>query len=172
MKKTIIISFAAVILISIGIFALNYFPLQIPMNEVLKSDPRNGGIEVTVRYSNYVDPSILVYDLTNVSASKTPADVFRVLLQFADRIKSERFTQVRLAYQGTIKFTLSGSYFQTIGQEYDTQNPIYTMRTFTENLKTPDGSRAYSSWTGGLIGVLNKQLEDFNDFHKSWYLSK
>jgi len=33
----------------------------------------------------------------------------------------------------------------------------------------PGGSRAYSGWIGGVLGVLEKQMEDFNDFHKKWY---
>jgi hypothetical protein len=47
---------------------------------------------------------------------------------------------------------------------------VYTVRTFPENLLTPKGSRAYSEWTGGWLGVLGKQTEDFTDFHKKWYL--
>ena len=29
---------------------------------------------------------------------------------------------------------------------------------------------AYPEWTGGLLGVAGKQIEDFNDFHMKWYL--
>lgn len=49
------------------------------------------------------------------------ADVFRVLLQYAQRIQSKRFDTVQLAYKGKTKFLLDGDYFQ---------NPVYTMRTF------------------------------------------
>ncbi len=45
------------------------------------------------------------------------------------------------------------------------------MRTFPENLLRPDGSHAYPTWTGGLIGVAGKQVEDFNDFHRQWWLN-
>jgi hypothetical protein len=44
------------------------------------------------------------------------------------------------------------------------------MRTFSENLVTPDGQRAFPVWTGGLLGVLQKQMEDFNEFHQRWYI--
>jgi hypothetical protein len=46
------------------------------------------------------------------------------------------------------------------------------MRTFPENLKTTEGYKAYSSWSGGLLGVLNQQMEDSNDFHDKWYMSE
>jgi len=172
MKKTVIILSALIVIAVAAIYAVNYFQLQQPMNQTIKSDPRNDGIDVSVRYSNYIDPSTLIYDLRKVSGSNSPSDVFRVLLQFADQIKKKRFSTIELAYKGKTKFKLDGSYFQSLGEEYGSQNPVYTMRTFPEHLKTPYGSEAYSGWSGGWLGVLNKQLEDFNDFHKRWYLSE
>ena len=44
------------------------------------------------------------------------------------------------------------------------------MWTFPENLLKVDGSRAYPTWAGGLLGVSGKQVEDFNDFHRQWWL--
>jgi len=45
------------------------------------------------------------------------------------------------------------------------------MRTFSENVFKPDGSAAFPTWSVGWIGVLEKEMERFNDFHKQWYLS-
>lgn len=59
-----------------------------------------------------------------------------------------------------------------MGVEYGTQNPVYTMRTFPENLYRPDGTAAFGTWTGGLFGVLGKQMEDFIEFHKQWYVNE
>jgi len=56
--------------------------------------------------------------------------------------------------------------------EYESQNPVYTIRTFPENLYTIDGKNVYGEWTGGLLGVVTKQMEDFNDFHKKWYIDE
>lgn len=78
--------------------------------------------------------------------------------------------KVYLCYKGTPKFTISGSYFSRLGNEYSFQNPVYTMRTFPENLLTKDGLRAYPEWEGGIFGVLERQMQDFNDFHDKWYL--
>jgi len=52
------------------------------------------------------------------------------------------------------------------------QNPVYTMRTFPQNVYALDGSPAFETWSGGLLGVLGKQLEDFSEFHKQWYLNE
>jgi len=111
----------------------------------------------------------MVFDLQSISGSNSKLDVFRVFLQFAEKMQSKNFDEVDLAFRGQIKFYIDGKYFQQLGQEYSYQNPTYTIRTFPSHLYTPDGNSAYPEWTGGLIGVLSKQMEDFNDFHEKWY---
>ena len=64
-----------------------------------------------------------------------------------------------MANKGEIKFKLKGDYFKQLGEEYSYQNPIYTTRTFPENILNLDGTNAYSRWTGGIIGVTEKQIE-------------
>jgi hypothetical protein len=172
MKKSMILGLTIVVLGICGTYAINYFQLQSPLNSAIKSDPRNNGIDVSAHYGSYMNPSTLVFDLNKVSGSNSSADVFRVLLQFAERMKEKRFDDVELAYKGKTKFKIEGSFFRTLGKEYGSQNVIYTIRTFPENLKTPAGSRAYPEWSGGWLGVMNKQMEDFSDFHKQWYLSE
>ncbi len=159
-----------ILLILTLIFSINYINLQSRMNDVLKNDPRNLNISVSVHYEKYLNLSILVYDLKGISKENSMADVFRVFLQFAESVKDKKFDVVELSFNGVTKFKITGVYFNTLGQEYSKQNPIYTMRTFTENLMKPDGTKAYSQWTGGLLGVITHQMEDFNEFHKEWYL--
>jgi hypothetical protein len=146
--------------------------LQRVMQKNLEGDPRNKGIEALVYFSNLNDPSTLVFDLQKVSGTNSMTDVFRVLLQFAENIQTKKFERVELAYLGRTKFKLDGGYFQQIGQERSWQNPVYTIRTFPENLKNPDGSRAYPEWTGGWLGITGKQFEDVNDFHRKWYVEE
>lgn len=168
-KKLFIIP--AVLLSFVALIWLwNYFSLQTSINAVIKEDIRNNGIDISVTYGSYVNPSVLVYDLRSIEGSKSPADVFRVFLQFVDKMKSKKYDEVLLQYKGNTKFKIKGDYFQKLGEEYSFQNPVYTMRTFPENLLKSDGSKAYEEWTGGLLGVMGKQMEDFNDFHKKWYL--
>lgn len=66
---------------------------------------------------------------------------------------------------------LKGDYFQTIGLEYGVQNPVYTLRTLPENVYTLEGKQAFGSWTGGWLGVVGKQMEDLNEFHRLWFMS-
>jgi hypothetical protein len=67
---------------------------------------------------------------------------------------------------------LEGTYFRQLGNELDFQNPVYTMRTFTSHLYQPNGSKAFPEWTGGLLGVMAKEIEQFNEFHKQWYMTE
>jgi hypothetical protein len=162
---------AGVLLIAVlSVCALNHFRLQWPMTAVVRGDPRNAGVDVSVRYGYYVDPTVLVYDLRDIRSTNSMVDVFRVFLQFAEQLRHRQFEVVELSFHGTVKFKLSGEYFRELGRGYGTQNPMYTMRTFPEHLLTAGGSRAYSSWSGGWLGVTLKQIEDFNDFHARWYL--
>lgn len=155
----------------IAIFTANHLMLGKPLAYVLESDSRNSGIQMTAHYGNYVVSSVLVLDLRKVSGRNSSADVFRVLLQYAEAIQKKEFKIVNLACKGKTKFVLKGDYFRELGKEYDFQNPVYTMRTFPENIYNPDGKKAFPSWTGGLIGVTGKQMEDFAEFHQQWYIN-
>lgn len=157
------------VLIPLVIYGWNYMTLQRKMNEVLEHDPRDKGVEVNVHYKTYVNPSVLVYDLRGIAGTNSKLDVMRVLLQFAEQVKDKKFDKVELAFRGETKFLLDGDYFQTLGREYNFQNPVYTMNHLPENVKRLDGTDAFSTWTGGLLGVTTQQMQDFNDFHDQWY---
>lgn len=157
-------------LIGIGIFSINYYFLKLPFSSVIDAESRNKGINADIHYQYYVVPSTLVFNIKDISGEKSPADVFRVFLQFSAKLKDRNFEKIVLANKGKEKFYLSGEYFRTLGQEFGTQNPIYTIRTFPENLYKPDGTKAFGSWSGGLLGVVKEQMNDFLEFHKQWYI--
>lgn len=153
-----------------GVFGFNYFTLTKPLDSVLKSDYRNNGIEVSAHYENYVNPNVLVFDIKNIDLKNSAADVFRVFLQYSSELKTKSFDKIILSSKGQPKFYILGSHFTEMGREYGTQNPVYIVRTFPENVYKMNGSKAFDSWTGGVLGVSIKQLEDFNDFSKKWFI--
>lgn len=155
----------------IVIWLVNYTFLQSKMTAVIDEDYRNEGIQVSVHYQYFINPTILIYDLKNIPSTKSKADIFRVFLQFADKTQNQNFDHVYLSFRGKTKFFLEGTDFKIIGKEYEWQNPVYTMRTFSEKLYTPSGLSAFSSWEGGVLGVAIKQMEEFNQFHDEWYLN-
>jgi len=169
MKKIISMLFL-VIAVSGSVYATNNYMLSKPLNAVLENDARNIGIDINSHYEKYVIPSVLVINIKSIDDDKSPADVFRVLLQYSNRIQEMDFDHVWLSSNGVKKFMLKGDHFKKLGVEYEYQNPIYTMRIFPENLYLPNGNRAFSSWSGGLLGVTKKQMEDFTEFHKRWYI--
>lgn len=153
-----------------GIYGYNYFNYQSKISEVIKNDNRNIGIEVDVHLNYYIDFNTLKYDLQEINGEKSIADVFRFFLQFSEQMKAEKFSEILIAHNGENKFKLEGSYFKLLGEEYNFQNPIYTMNHFTENVYNLNGTHAFETWTGGWLGVASKQIEDFNEFNKKWYL--
>jgi hypothetical protein len=141
-----------------------------PMDEVLKADSRNAGVGMAAYYGK--SNTVLVLDMKSIDSTKSTADVFRVLLQYAAKVKDKTFDHVELAVKGKTKFSLKGDFFHKLGIEYGSQNPVYTMRTFPQNVFKPDGTNAFPTWTGGLLGVTNKQMEDFKQFHMQWYITE
>lgn len=169
--KKLIYTLAGLAAIASLIVVANYFSVSSALFDVIKSDSRNTGIYAVAHYQNYISSSFLVFDLRDVSNTNSPSDVFRVFLQLASRMKDKDFEQVLLAHQGVMKFQLKGSYFKTLGEEFENQNPVYTIRTFPENISRLDGTQAFGTWTGGIIGVLGEQMNDFNKFHQEWYIN-
>lgn len=171
MKKLLWI-IGVIAIIAGGIYSFNFLTVMQPTKSTINADIRNDGISIDAHYKYFVLINTLVFDLKNVAADKAAADVFRVFLQTASALKNKNFERVELAYKGTPKFILTGEYFKTLGSEFGEQNPIYTMRTFPENLYNISGEAAFSKWSGGVLGVLGEQMNDFNAFNKQWYLDE
>lgn len=148
----------------------NYFGVHHPVTQRLAQDKRNEKVTFWAHYRYGLEAGTLVVDLRGFQDDAAMVDVMRALLQSAEALKASKFDRVVLAYKGTDKFLLDGGYYQTLGQEYEGQNPVYTLRTFPENVHKLDGSSAYGTWTGGWLGVVGKQMEDLNQFSKDWYL--
>ena len=155
----------------LGVAGVNYFLVHRNVQQILASDERNQGVGIFAHYKYFVLPSELVIDLRKISGTNSPADVTRVLLQLAQSQKARTYKSVTLAHHGKSKFLLKVEFFQILGIEFGTQNPMYTMRTLPENVYNIDGTAAFETWTGGMLGVLSKQMEDFSDFHKQWYIA-
>jgi hypothetical protein len=139
------------------------------LSEVLiKKDSRNIGIDISICK---VEDNKIIIDMIAINSDKSRSDVFRYILQVAEELREENFERIEFACKGQTKFYITGRYFKKLGDEYGWQNVVYTNRTFPENVKNIDGTYAFSSWTGGALGVLNKQLDDQLEFHNQWYIN-
>lgn len=167
MRKIIIILF--LLISSLGLW--NYLSLQKNIHSIIKSDQRNEGVSVFLHFDWFINPSVIVFDVRDVESSKSAMDVSRVLLQLSEKLKENNYKNVILEFKGHPKFIIEGEFFKETGMEYGIQNPIYTLRTLPQNIYHLDGTKAFSTWTGGALGVLSKQMEDLNEFHKQWYVN-
>jgi hypothetical protein len=170
-RKLIGIAFVVMIVLAfVGVLAFNYFAVEQPLHRVLTTDTRNQVVTASAHFEGWIGWNTLVFDITDVSGSAREIDVFRTFLQYAQAMKGRRFDKVILACRGTKKFTLDGDYFQQLGQEYENQNPMYTIRTFPTHLAAMDGSKPFPDYVGGMLGVLEKEMEQFTEFNAQWYM--
>jgi hypothetical protein len=170
--KKLFLAIGSITLIVLCIYFYNYITLVQPVATVITKDSRNEGIVVDIHYKNYISTNTIIFNLKKLEKEKAVADVFRVLLQTSSALKNNKYDNIELAYKGESKFVLKGDYFKELGVQYEDQNPMYTMRTFPQNIYDINGTLAYSVWEGGMLGVLGKQMEDFQDFNNKWYLTE
>ena len=145
-----------------------YVTLKAPLASALLSDSRNRGIKASACFQYGLPGGSIVLDIDSIGPGTKTVDMLRVMLQFAETQKYSSYDRVILSCRGRERFQMKGAYFKTLGQEYGSQNPIYTMRTLPENLYRMDGSRAYPVWEGGVLGVMSAQMGNFSEFTTEW----
>ena len=137
-----------------------------PIRDAVDEDPRNASVVLDAGYAGLFDRDVLVLELEDTDGT-APVDLLRVLLQSAKSVQDREFDRVELHGPTGHVFSLPGSYFGTLGREYDSQNPVYTMRSLPYELEGPDGGSEYFNTGGGLMG-LGGQFEDFGDAMSRW----
>lgn len=169
--RAVAIVSAALVLLTWG---ANVLLVGNPVRSALASDFRNSGFSIRAHYAYYVNPSILVLDLRRADEA-APRDLFRGLFQAAEalHVSGRTFTLVILSRSGAPIYHLDGQAFEEAGRSFSAgENPLYLLRTLPEQLRLPNGEPAYGTWTGGLIAVAGKQMEDANDFAQTWALGR
>lgn len=170
MRVLLKIAGAAITLFT-AIVGANYLLLHDPVSSRLAADERNAGISLLTHYHYGILPASIVIDLRSVHEKNAPADLWRSLFQAAGVIakKNRQPDVVLLQRQGLTVFRLKGEDFLQLGREFEAgQNPLFLLRTLPEKLFLPNGDRAFESWSGGLLGVLGKQMEDLNSATATW----
>ncbi|MBU2968189.1 hypothetical protein KO527_02310 [Pseudoalteromonas sp. C2R02] len=165
MKKILIIA-----VIFISVLGSSFWFKQNNFNNIVSKDKRNKGVDIYIYNQFLLNPNVLIIDIQGIPSTNSQMDVIRVLMQYAQGIKGNSYSKVILSYKGTQKFFMNGDYFKNLGKEYGIQNPMYTVRTMPENLYKPEGKKAFSTWTGGALGVLSKQMQDLKSMSEQWYL--
>ncbi|WP_345954006.1 hypothetical protein [Mucilaginibacter sp. PAMB04168] len=168
MKKVIYI-IVAIVITGSTVWLANYLFAGRPVQKKLQADPRNEGIELSAHYRYFILPNTLVINLTDTKGDHTQLDVFRTVLQASQALKGKTFTEVVFAFKNASKFKISGTYFKELGETYDLENPLYTVRSFPEHVFNMDGSSPYAKADGGVFAAFAEDMDQFKDFSRKWY---
>jgi len=156
----------------IALFVLSqghaYVILKAPLDKAIRSDSRNRGIEASTYFHHHIPGNAIVLDIESIGPETKTIDMMRVLLQFAETQKDIKYDWVVLSCRGRERFKMKGAHFRTLGQDYGSENPMYTMRTLPENIYRLDGTRAFPVWEGGALGVMAEQMKNFSEFTVEW----
>jgi hypothetical protein len=142
-------------------YSANVFLLQEPMNDVMKESVSFQGMKVSTHYRYWVVPGIVVYDLESVGVRQTPIDVHTAFLEFAKKLKERRFSRVELSYRGTTKFSIDGTSFNRLGEEYAKKNYEFALYRLPRLLHAEDHARIPPGETSDRDALLQ--------FHRAWY---
>lgn len=165
--STLAVVLVAALLLAFGLYR-HRTSVNGPVKEALAGEV---GAETVVYRRDWLGGNEIVFDVRSAGGDMSMADMTRRFLKAAEALKGFSFDRVYLAYRGNERFYLEGPYFRQLGEERSWQNPVYTIRTLPEHVMKLDGSRAFGQWTGGWLGVMGKQFEDSNEFHKQWWVN-
>lgn len=163
-----LIAFGGTLLfLAFAVWFANYIFLGAALNKATLSDKRNGGIVASAHFQYYVNPSIMVFNIKRISGQNSRIDVFRLFEQFAQLEQNRHFSAVQLACEGKPRFVIDGDYFNQLGREYSTQNPIYTLRTVTDHAHPVGFNPKFAPSDDSIMGAMSG-IQNFSKFIDSW----
>jgi predicted nucleic acid-binding Zn ribbon protein len=142
-------------------YSANLMLLQQPVNDVLHENAAFRGMDVGAHYEYYVVPGVVVYDLRTIGIRQTPIDVHTAFLEFAKKVRENRYKRVELSYRGTTKFSIDGASFQKIGDEYAKRNFDYVLYTVPRLFHREGAEAPITPNTSDRDALLQ--------FHRQWY---
>jgi Zn-finger nucleic acid-binding protein len=139
------------------------------LREKLAACESHDVIAARVTYDGILSTETVVFDVVDGgSPSARRIDSVHLLMEFAGKLDLYSVKRIILARNGTEKFYISGSDMRPLASSYAGGGRVWAFNHLPENIRTMSGQRAYNEWSGGWIGVLQKQSEDVNDLIKQW----
>ncbi len=145
-------------------YSANAILLQQPVNEVLKENAAFNGMEISAHYQYYMVPGVVVYDLRSIGVRQTPIDVHTAFLEFAKKVRANRYRRVELSYRGTTKFSIDGASFHRIGEEYAKRNFDYVLYTVPHLFHREGPSKSTAAAKSSA-----SDRDALLQFHRQWY---
>ncbi len=161
---SILVVFSVVVLLG------NQFMAQRQMRQVLAQPENNSVVKMEAHFRHYVNPGVLVLDLRELADQATPNDILRVLIQYAQSQRDQRFKRVYFAHRGVEKFWVSGDDFHHLGLQAVAHDPLTIHRALPSYLYRLDGSKAFDLPGSSPLEEMGRQLENYRLMHEQWYL--
>jgi hypothetical protein len=128
-----------------------------------------GVVNADVYYDGALSSRVIVFDLQNGGTGQARRiDPVHLFLQFAGKIDIDSLDRVCFARSGKIKYYIPANTLRPLADSYAAGGRVWSFNNLPQSVRTPEGQPAYSEWTGGWLGVLQKQTEDLNDFIHDW----
>jgi len=128
-----------------------------------------GAVTVSVSYSGLVGSDSVVFDLRDgASSGARRIDPVHLLMQFADKLDLSTVVRVVLARDGQPRFYIMGSDLRRLADSYAGGGRIWAFDNLPASVRRVDGTRAFEEWSGGWLGVLERQTKDLGDFITQW----
>ncbi|MCE9552053.1 MAG: hypothetical protein K8T91_01585 [Planctomycetes bacterium] len=126
-------------------------------------------VRADVYYDGFLSTNAIVFDLKDGgSSSARRIDPVHLFFEFSAKSDLNSSTRIILAHNGQQKFYISNSDLKRLSESYAGGGRPWAFNNLPERLRTMSGSQAYESWSGGWLGVLQKQTQDLNDFITMW----
>jgi hypothetical protein len=128
-----------------------------------------GVVNADVYYDGAFSSDVVVFDLLDGGSSEVRRiDPVHLLLQFATQLDLNAIDRVILSRAGKMRFEVSGSNLRPLADSYAGGGRVWAFNNLPQAIRTSEGKQAYGEWTGGWLGVLQKQTEDLNNFIEAW----
>ncbi len=126
--------------------------------ELVKGDIRVG----------YTTGGNIVFDVRSLKDDSRLIDPLHLLMQFGYTIKDTSIDHLSIAAGGEEVYRLEKSDLDELARQYELEARIWAFDHWPERLRKPDGERAFESWSGGVLGVMQGQMEDLKEALKTW----
>lgn len=135
----------------------------------LQSCETYGVINADAYYRHFYSSDTVVFDLLGAgSPSARRIDPVHLVLQFAGKLDLQSIDTVILARNGEGVFIIESADLRELATSYANGGRPWSFNHFPERVYSMTGQPAFGTWSGGLLGVLGKQLEDLEFFIKRW----
>jgi hypothetical protein len=116
----------------------------------------------------YTPTGNIVFDIRSCKGDSRLIDSLHLLMQFGYRIKDYSIDYLSIAGSGEEVYRLDKSDLDELSRQYELGARIWAFDHWPERLRKPNGERAFSTWSGGFLGVAKAQMEDINEALKAW----